>query len=192
MILLLRQRCDDLPESHEALVDLDRLFANCIPGESLPFTASQIYKLKCAHDDIVRLLGVNALQSDLQHRVGPATGLVHVMGSNHFVLDPEVIERQDVLSRAALERVEILNGEEVLDELEFEARSISQNALEVRLVQQVVNFLLVDLQVRAVYSVLLKTDAGLPLDELKQHPNRPRYDSFVLTALDDSSWLAPV
>ena len=122
--------------------------------------------------------------------MGTGRGIVHVMGSDDLVLDSEVVEREDVLGGAALERVQILHLEVVLVPLELQARPIRHQPLQVRLVQQVVHSFFVNLQIGAVDCELFPARATLLLDHLKEKANRARHNTLVLASFHHSNRLS--
>ena len=101
-----------------------------------------------------------------------------------------MVESKDVICRAALESIQILDLKVVLAPLELEAGPVGHLPLQVRLVQQVVNSFFIDLKVAAIDRELLPSSIALLFDHLKQKSYRAWHDSFVLTRLHDSHWLA--
>ena len=84
--------------------------------------------------------------------MGPAGGVVEVVGSDDFVLDALVVVLQALLRVVALEHVEVLHLEVLLlrvPDLEALRRSPVDLLLHFGRVQQVEHLLVVDLQKRA-------------------------------------------
>ena len=112
------------------------------------------------------------------------------MRGNNLVLDAKMVKGKDVICRAALESIQILDLKVVLAPLELEAGPVGDLPLQVRLVQQVVNSFFIDLKVAAIDRELLPSSVALLFDHLKQKSYRAWHDSLVLTRLHDSHWLA--
>ena len=103
-----------------------------------------------------------------------------------------MVESKDVLRRATLKGVEIFNLEMIFAPFKFEARSISDQALQVWLVEQIIHSFFVDLEIGAIHSELLSPSSRLLFDHLKQKTNRSRHDTLVLASLDHSNRLSLV
>lgn len=134
-IVLLCKRRNDLSESHQTFIDLYRFLGSHISGLALPFGPGQVHKLKGACHTTVRITGVNTLDGQLEHTVRSTRGVVHIVAGDNSVLEPKVIQCQDVLSCLALEGVQILNCKDIFDEFKFQARTIFNQSLKVALIE---------------------------------------------------------
>jgi len=120
----LGQSRNDLTQRQQTFIDVNGLFRGNIACLTLPLTSSQIDKLQSADHCVVGFLAVDAFECHLEHRVGSTACIVHVVGGDNLVLDTEVIQSQDILSRSALESIQVLDLEVVFIPFEFEARAI--------------------------------------------------------------------
>ena len=112
------------------------------------------------------------------------------MRGYNLVLDAKMVECKDVICRAALESIQILDLKVVLTPLELETGPVGDLSLQVRLVQQVVNSFFIDLKVAAIDRELLPSSVALLFDHLKQKSYGAWHDSLILARLHDSHWLA--
>ena len=94
-----------------------------------------------------------------------------------------MVEGEDVFGASALESVQVLHLEVILDPLQFEPWSIRHQSFQVRFVQQIVDSFLVYLQVRAVDRELLSACVRLLFDHFEKEPYTSRDDAFVLAGL---------
>ena len=101
------------------------------------------------------------------------------MGGNHFVSNSKVIQCENVLSGSAFKGVKILDGKNILDELELVAGLVIHQPLEMTLVEQIVDALFVHLQVGAVDGILLAAQRILLFYQLKKQLDGARHDTFV-------------
>ena len=60
-LLLVCKSCDYLPKGEQTLIDIDGFFVSLVSSEGLSLTASQVYHLKLARDDIIGVFGINLL-----------------------------------------------------------------------------------------------------------------------------------
>ena len=112
------------------------------------------------------------------------------MRGDDLVLDSKVIECENVLSGATLERIQVLDLEVVFGPFEFKARSISHKSFQVRLIEQIVDSFFIDLKVRAVNCEFLPSGPALLLNHFKEESDRSWTYTFVFTGFDHRDRLA--
>ena len=118
-----------------------------------------------------------------------ARRVVHIVRCHDLVLDTKVVQRHDIINRLALERVKIFDAEDVvLAPLQLQSGAVAHDTLHVALVEQVVDALFVDLQVRTVDGELLFAGAALLFDEVKHEAHCSRHDTLVVAGFELGLW----
>lgn len=113
------------------------------------------------------------------------TAIVHVMAGNNLVTDSKLVQGHDVVNCLTFESIEILYGEHIiLVPLQLETRSVVDGRLHVALIEQVIDSLLINLQIRAIDGKSLFPGVRLLLNQVKKKPDRTRYDAFILTGFE--------
>ena len=112
------------------------------------------------------------------------------MAGCHSVLEAKVVQCEHIFSRLALKSVKVLNLEHIFDQLQLQPWPFLAKPFQVRFVEQVVDFLLVNLKVGAVDCEDFAPAARLLLHQLEKLVDCARYNSFMLSGLNHGGWNA--
>jgi hypothetical protein len=99
-----------------------------------------------------------------------------------------MIQGEHIISRFALESIQILHCKDVFHKLELEAWTLSDQPFHVRLIQKIINFLFVHLQVAAVDSVAFAPQIRFLFDHVIDKVDRARDNTLIVSRFNIGRW----